>query len=167
MIRKMRQLQQTLLTGNPDETAKEGIEKSLASLRKDLLYVEKFPNNEKYMSLFPSGTEASAACIAKRNKIRDKIYSLTVKNEKRTDTVAPIDVIKNDDFFMSPDAPVSETTVKTTRPEPTHTKRKTSTPESDLPYVHPSWEAKKTNSRLTGSIAGAEFGGTRVVFSEE
>ncbi len=168
VIRKMRQLQQTILSEKPDELKKADIETKLAELRKDLLYIEKFPSKEKYMSLFPSGAEVSADCIAKRNKIRDNIFSFAVKAERRADkvAVAPVDVIKNDDFFASPEEPVPVTT-KPSKPKTAHNKRDSGSLANDVPYVHPSWEAKRTNSRLTGSIAGGDFSGKRFVFSEE
>jgi hypothetical protein len=164
VLRRMRQLQQKLsVDAGPN---RDSIESELSELRKDLMYVEKFPNNQKYISLFPS-TELSTDCLKKQNEIRSMIVNLTRRNEEGN-TGRKLDVIQSDDFFAS----VDNVEKKPKNPEP-ETKRKSlpGTVRSDVkkskPSVHPSWEAKKTNEKITGSITGQTFTGNRVIFDEE
>jgi hypothetical protein len=175
IVRSMRQLQQKL-SKTTEQEAKTEIENQLAELRKDLMYVERFPGDEKYVSLFPSKGEVSAECIAKRTKIRDKIVAMVAKQDRRANKDRSLDVIKNDDFFAS-DTPSPEPvksvnkkqTNTSSKPTPSAQKSISKPPhfERKPVQVHPSWEAKKTNSRLTGSIAETKFGGNRLVFSED
>ena len=163
VLRRMRQLtQQTLTLVNG--TDKEDIETKIAELRQDLIYIEKFPGNEKYISLFPSEGSLSEACIKKQKEIREMIIKKTAKAEIRENIKAKMDVIKNDDFFASPgEVSTPPKPTKPQNPQKPMQQKKGHKPEA----VHPSWDAKKNNYKLTGSIADQKFEGSRVVFSDE
>jgi hypothetical protein len=162
VLRKMRQLQRELLQGDSD--LKEKIEEELAELRKDLMYVEKFPGNQKYISLFPSEGQLSEECLKKQAQIKSMIVNLTQRslsgNSRRQ-----IDAVKNDDFFAS----VDNVEKPAREPKPVEKPRSTPHPTEEpdrKKHVHPSWEAKKQNEKLTGSIAQTKFEGNRVVFDD-
>ena len=164
VVRKMRQIQQQLIEMKSSEE-KDVLESRLAELRLDLIYIEKYPGNEKYISLFPSEGSLSEACLKKQKEIREMITKKTSNAEVRENQRAKMDVIKNDDFFASPDditssmvKPSVGTPSKPTMPN----KKKSKGPET----VHPSWDAKKNNQKLTGSIADQKFEGSRLVFND-
>ena len=160
VLRKMRQLQKELLKG--DISSRDKIEASLSELRKDLMYIEKFPGNEKYISLFPSEGQLSEECLAKQRKIRDMIVNVTHMRELNAEK-RKLDAVKNDDFFASVhnvEKPSRETTIQ-------ETKKPDIEPKTKSTDVHPSWEAKKQNIKLTGSLAQTKFEGNRVVFEDD
>ena len=162
VLRKMRQLQRELLQGDVDK--KDAIENQLAELRKDLMYVEKFPGNQKYISLFPSEGQLSEECLKKQAQIKNMIVNLT-QRALSGNSHRQLDAVKNDDFFASVD------NVEKPAKEPKPVEKPRSTPHAnDQPerkkHVHPSWEAKKQNEKLTGSIAQTKFEGNRVVFDD-
>jgi hypothetical protein len=164
VVRKMRQIQQQLIemTGSAE---KDALELKLAELRLDLIYIEKYPGNEKYISLFPSEGSLSEACIKKQKEIRDMITKKTANAEIRENQRAKMDVIKNDDFFASPEditslKPKQPVATDHSKPVPNHKKSK------KAEAVHPSWDAKKNNQKLTGSIADQKFEGSRLVFND-
>jgi len=166
VLRKMRQLQLQLIKMEGD-VEKEKLEANLTELRRDLMYVEKFPSNEKYISLFPSEGALSEECIKKQNEIREMIVKKTANADKRENQRAKMDVIKNDDFFASPEqtSAAKPKTAVTTATPPSRMNRqnkKSKGPET----AHPSWDAKKNNQRLTGSIADQKFEGSRLVFND-
>jgi hypothetical protein len=162
VLRKMRQLQKELLSAADDDRL--AVESSLSSLRKDLLYIEKFPGKEKYISLFPSEGQLSEECLKKQKSIRDMIFNRTTMNEKASER-RQIDSIKTDDFFASVDH-----VEKPTRDKAREKKPHTISPVQIKPkpkQVHPSWEAKKLNQKLTGSLSTTLFEGSRVVFNDD
>jgi hypothetical protein len=166
VLRKMRQMQQQLMSieAGPE---KEQLELKLTELRRDLMYIDKFPGNEKYISLFPSEGSLSESCIKKQTEIRDMIVNKTAKADFRENHRAKMDVIKNDDFFASPED-TSTVKIKQT-PSCTSSVSKTQKPnkKSKGPETaHPSWDAKKNNQKLTGSIADQKFEGSRLVFND-
>ena len=168
VLRKMRSLQQALMNPNEiEEDRKTELESQLKDLRKDLMYVDKFPGNQKYISLFPSEGSLSEECTKKQQEIRNMIVRLTARSE--AGGTGKRDVIKFDDFFASaggvakPQAVEKPAAVSNSKTGlSTQDKQKKS--ES---FVHPAWEAKKMNEKLTGSIANQRFDGQRVVFEEE
>ena len=162
VLRKMRALQQSLMNGKELEPEqRSSMEVQLSELRKDLMYVDKFPSNQKYISLFPSEGSLSEICLKKQREIRSMIVNLTARTE--AGDTRKIDVIKSDDFFASADGLVKENLiVEPVAPKKVVAPVRAATGE----YVHPSWEAKKTNDKLTGSIANLKFEGQRVVFDE-
>jgi len=170
VVRKMRQLQQQLVQ-ETDTTTKDSIESQLAEFRKDLMYIEKFPGDQKYISLFPSGeVTLSEECVKKQKEIREMIIKRTINSEKRVNQTAKMDVIKSDDFFIIPGVettPVSSSTKSTQPANPTNQHTKKSSTNKSAPYVHPSWDAKKNNQRLTGSIANQNFEGKKITFDDD
>ena len=165
VLRKMRQLQKELIPASPSD--KITIEESLADLRKDLMYIDKFPGNEKYISLFPTEGQLSEECLQKQKAIRARIINLTNLAETRSQRKR-MDAVTNDDFFASVDnvekptrkefeKPVKKGAVAATREE---SRKKPAA-------VHPSWEAKKMNEKLTGSLSQTKFEGNRMVFDED
>lgn len=164
VIRKMRQLQRMLQT-KPDESSE--IETELSELRKDLMYVEKFPGNQKYISLFPSEGQLSEECLKKQKEIRAMIVNLTRKSEEGSRT-QKYDAVQNDDFFASVDNVVKHPSMPPTEMNQMKTKAHVKPVTKDnKSVVHPSWEAKTQNDKLTGSIAQVKFEGNRVVFDDE
>lgn len=165
VLRKMRQLQQSLMTS--ESVDKVEVEKQLAELRKDLMYIDKFPGNQKYVSLFPTG-QLSPECVKKQAEIRAMILNLTNRREAGSTRKEKLDVINRDDFFASVDN-IEKPSVK---PVPVDTPASKSSPQPNrkpvqAKSVHPSWEAKKMNEKLTGSLAGQTFAGSRTVFGED
>jgi hypothetical protein len=167
VLRKMRQLQQSLMTGNSE--AKDEVEAKLANLRKDLLYIDKFPGNQKYISLFPEG-ELSEDCRKKQMEIRAMIINLTKLNEEKAEK-RKLDVIERDDFFASVNnvdkKPCESSKSENATPLAPGRKQKAGAGSKRDAVVHPSWDAKKHNEKLTGSLASTKFEGSRVVFDEE
>lgn len=168
VLRRMRTIQQSLM--KPEEVTEDerkALELQLTELRKDLMYVDKFPGNQKYISLFPSEGALSPECLKKQNEIRSMIVHLTARSE--AGDTRKVDVIKVDDFFASADgvakphlieAQIVKPKVPAVTPS-TYVKR-------DKPTnVHPSWDAKKNNEKLTGSIANQKFEGQRLVFGDD
>ena len=165
VLRKMRQLQQSLLTF--DSVDKVEVEKQLAELRKDLMYIDKFPGDKKYISLFPTG-QLSSECVKKQAEIRAMILNLTNRRDSGSNRNEKLDVINRDDFFAS----VDNIEKPSAKPVPVETPAGKSCPQSHRKpmrekSVHPSWEAKKMNEKLTGSLAGRTFAGSRTVFGED
>ena len=165
VLRKMRQLQKDLISAS--EADKPAIEETLAELRKDLMYIDKFPGKEKYISLFPSEGQLSEECLEKQKAIRAKIINLTTLAEIRSERKR-VHAVKNDDFFASvddvekparkqADPPAKKGAAPASREE---TRKKPAT-------VHPSWEAKKSNEKLTGSLSQTKFEGNRMVFDDD
>ena len=165
LLRKMRQLQQSLMSGETIDKAE--IETKLAELRKDVLYIDKFPGNQKYISLFPAEGALSEECRKKQSEIRSMIVNLTKLNEEKAEK-RKLDVIQRDDFFASIDNIEKEPVVA----EPVVSASKSHRPShhdsrpAKEPVVHPSCDAKKHNEKLTGSIASTKFEGSRVVFDD-
>jgi hypothetical protein len=164
VIRKMRQLQQQLVN-EPDSSKKELIETELAKLRQDLMYIEKYPGDQKYISLFPSEGNLSEECLKKQKEIREMIIKRTANAEKRANMVAKLDVIKSDDFFTIPgaDEPNKQSAISATK---TVSKQGHHKPKKEA-IVHPSWDAKKNNQKLTGSIANQQFEGKKITFDDD
>jgi hypothetical protein len=163
VLRKMRHLQQALQAGNVAD--RHDIEQQLDELRSDLLYIEKFPGNRKYIALFPTGGTLSEDCLRKQAEIRAMILNVTKQNAAKGG-MRVIDVVKKDDFFASVDnvekkaiASIAFEEVKSA-PAPIKKTYKNIA-------VHPSWIARKGNEKLTGSIAGTAFEGSRLVFDDE
>jgi hypothetical protein len=165
VLRKMRQLQKQLLEGSDE--SRGAIEASLGELRKDLMYIEKFPGKEKYIALFPSEGQLSDECVKKQKAIRDMIVNVTRLKEKNSEK-RKFDAVRNDDFFASVDNVEKPSREK----NQTHMKKQRTTTTQEKPVskptgVHPSWEAKKQNEKLTGSLSQTKFEGSRVVFDED
>ena len=164
----MKQLQQQLIK-DPEGADKQSIEDQLTQLRKDLVYIEQFPGDKKYISLFPSGgVSVSEPCTKKQEEIREQIIVKKEKHEKKVNQAIKLDVIKSDDFFVDPTAPVRVPKPKIKQMLPKqqqqHQQLKPVPPKPST--VHPSWDAKKNNEKLTGSIAGRKFLGNRLVFDD-
>ena len=161
VLRKMKQLQQELIK-NPDTADKESIESQLAGLRKDLTYIQNFPGDKKYISLFPSGGPVSETCTKQREVIVETIITKKVKQEQKQNQQAKLDVIKSDDFFVDPASPPRVPKPKTKQQE----SKKNLPSKPTRPTVHPSWDAKKNNEKLTGLIAGRKFQGKKITFDD-
>ena len=163
VLRKMRHLQQALQAGNVAE--KHHIEQQLDELRSDLLYIEKFPGNRKYIALFPTGGKLSEDCLRKQAEIRAMISNVTKQNAVKGG-MRVIDVVKKDDFFASVDnvekKPIASIAYEEVKSAPPPTKK-----TYKNIAVHPSWIARKDNEKLTGSIAGTAFEGSRLVFDDD
>jgi hypothetical protein len=165
VLRKMRQLQQSIMQDSVE--GKEEMRTRLDELRSDLLYIDKFPSNQKYISLFPCEGQLSPEGLSKQKEIRAMIINLTRRSDERSDR-RTLDVVKGDDFFASVDNIEKPMSVVADA-------KKKGTPATDharnMPSrrndVHPSWKAKKQNEKLTGSIAATKFEGNRVTFDED
>jgi hypothetical protein len=165
VIRRMRQLQRELQESDPSNAPK--VNDALTELRKDLMYIEKFPGNKKYIALFPSEGQLSEDCRRKQQEIRAMIVNLTKKayesaNKRRYEAV------KDDDFFASVDnveKPAKNPAIAESRETPKPSEE--SLKEQREVRIHPSWAAKTQNDKLTGSLAQAKFEGSRVVFDED
>jgi len=164
VLRKMRQLQKELISATESDQAT--LESSLSELRKDLMYIDKFPGNEKYISLFPTG-DLSEECLQKQKAIRTNIVNLTNMSAARAER-RKFDAVKNDDFFASVD-----NVEKPTRKLPEKPIKKGAAAKAEQEVrkkpatVHPSWEANKSNEKLTGSLTKTKFEGARMVFDED
>ena len=164
VIRKMRQLQRELQSNTCDEAR---INADLSELRKDLMYIEKFPGNQKYISLFPSEGQLSEECRKKQQEIRAMIVNLTKKADESANK-RKFDAVKNDDFFASVDnieKPAQDPVVTQSR-APRKLPQEALKKEKEN-KMHPSWAAKTQNDKLTGSLAQVKFEGNRVVFDED
>lgn len=165
VIRKMRQLQRELQDCDPSNA--QAINETLTELRKDLMYIEKFPGNQKYIALFPSEGQLSEECRRKQNEIRAMIVNLTKKADESADK-RMYEAVKDDDFFASIDnieKPAKNPAIaesRETRNLPGESLKKLREVK-----IHPSWAAKTQNDKLTGSLAQAKFEGSRVVFDED
>jgi hypothetical protein len=158
VLRKMKQIQGLLmgcLSGESNELSRERIEAQLAAHREDLVYVDKFPGNEKYISLFPTEPLSDAA-KEKQKKIKSMILEKTNKNLNKSNNKNLN--IKFDSFFTETAAKLPQLD-KRGKPRVQQEKK-------SAEYVHPSWEAKKNNERLTGSIANQKFEGKKITFED-
>lgn len=164
VLRQMRQLQQSLMSGALNSS--DEIESRLTDLRGDLLYIEKYPSTQKYISLFPSEGQLSEACQKKQREIRAMIINLSKRNSESAGKRSSYSVA-NDGFFASVDNMTKRSAIIATKATNLSHKGSTTThSDRSIKDVHPSWEAKKTNDKLTGSIVGTRFEGSHLLFDD-
>ena len=188
LTRKLRHIRDELVkaVSNKEETAE--LEKQLALVQDDMMYVQRFPLDEKYISLFPT-SPLSEEALKLQQEIKDKIKSRKSNRDALDARLAAKKIgskTVTDEFFDSGK-----------KPAPAPPKRRAATPGKPRPLTkpvsasrsearpparpvraliapvnnskqdtrnHPSWAAK-ADPKQKGTLAG--FSGQRMTFDED
>ena len=185
VTKKIRHLRDELVKAVSQKLDTADLEKQLAEAQDNMVYVQRFPLDEKYISLFPS-TPLTEEAITRQQELKDKIKNRKANRDALEARVAAKKAgtkVVTDDFFDSGKKPVPVKKVPA-KPE-TNKKVIHSKPQVSKPRVvakprnmeprpipistqaagnHPSWAAK-ADPKQKGTLAG--FEGARKTFDDD
>ena len=192
VTKKIRHLRDELVKAVSQKIDTSDLEKQLVEAQENMVYVQRFPLDEKYISLFPS-TPLTDEALKRQQELKDKIKNRKSNRDALEARVAAKKAgskVVTDDFFDSgkkvvpvkkvsakpgsEKKPFTKTSDKTVKPRlPQTFKPRTSAPHPEVRPVqistqaagnHPSWAAK-ADPKQKGTLAG--FEGNRKTFDDD